>query len=481
MPAAGDARRYTVANYVMDSVSRLAALALGVLIGWRRPDLVAFRWLAVAGLLQGCVFPYSAPAVAHLPWLDFVSSLSQELSLGAIVFFAINYPDDKPVGWRAILKHFYPWYFGAQVAVALYYYSRLYSGIYEPATSWFFRVDVLVQPALFCGALVLAWRRARGEPRIRLQWILATLGTITIASLMGTLNAMAGFPLPAEVTGLILNVAVLAAIGGFFYAVMRRRIFDFGLAVNRTLVFAIVGAILLGVFQVANRVVSSFLHFDDENKTILLSAILAVAVYLSFGQLKRIVEKLVDRMFFSSWASREEELKRFVAEAKHATDAEALSALLVAAMDRFTGAAGSALYRRQEGGHYRRTMASFDGTPGAVGPNDEAVLAMLAHRKAWRIRESSSSMRAMLAVPMAHRGDLEGFVLLGPRDDREPYRADQIEQLESATHELGLDFHALRIHQLDAEVEAERRTAETLRAQLQTAMAMASRDRPLQG
>lgn len=471
VPARSTAPRFQVVNYVLDNVSRLAALVIGIVVGWRRSDLATYRWLAIAAIMQANGFPFSAPASAHLHGLDFLSSLSQELALAAMVFFAINYPDDRPVGWRAALKRWYPWYFGILVVMALYYYSGLYSGTYDPIARPLGLVNSFVLPILFVGSMLLAWYRAQGEPRIRLQWILATLGTIMVASLIGNVNAAAGSPLPAETTGLILNIAIFLAVLGFAYALMRRRIFDFGLAVNRTLVFAIVGAILLGIFQVANRLVSTFLHFEDESKTILLSAILAVAVYLSFTQLKKIVERLVDRLFFGAWAAREEDLNAFVAEAKHATDPQALSTLLVAALDRFTENAGAALYRRDDDGTFRRVLATLDGTPDEIGANDETVLAMLAHRKASRPREASAG-RAVLAVPMSHRSALEGFVLLGPRHDGEPYRADQVERLESALHEVGLDFYALRVDQLTGEVAAERRANETLRAQLATAAAM---------
>jgi hypothetical protein len=99
---------------------------------------------------------------------------------------------------------------------------------------------------------------------------------------------------------------------------------------------------------------------------------------------------------------------------------------------------------------------------------------MLAHRKASRLREDAAGP-AVLAVPMAHRSTLEGFALLGPRHDGEPYRADQVEQLEFALREIGLDFYALRVEQLTGEVAAERHRNETLRAQLATAAAMAPR------
>jgi hypothetical protein len=479
-PAASALPRHQVANYVTDIASRVLALVIGAMIGWRRPNLTTFRALAASGLLYAFAFPYSAPAGLHLAGLDLIASVAQELALGALVFFAMNYPDDKPIGLRATLKRYYPWLFGLQVAITLFFYVRLYDGFFEPAAAWFFRAYLVVLPALFFWAIVLAWRQSHGDSRVRLQWILATLGTIMSLNLIGTLNDLAGSPIPAPDMALVLNAAGLAAEAGFVYAILRRRIFDFGLAVNRTLVFGIVGAILLGVFQIAHGVVSEFLHFDDKNKTILLSAVLAVAVYLSFNQLKKIVEKVVDRIFFNSWAISEEDLKHFVAEAKHASDAEALSKLLVASVDRFTEGAGCAVFRRDDGDNYLRKEGTLASMPEKVSANDEAVLAMRAHDKAVRMRDSSSTLRAALALPMAHRGELFGFVLLGPRNDGEPYRTDQIDVLEFAAHEVGLDFYALKLEQLANQVAVERRNAETLRAQLQTAMAMA-KNAPLEG
>ena len=308
---------------------------------------------------------------------------------------------------------------------------------------------------------------------MRLQWILATVGTIMAVTLVGRLIFMAGFSVPTEDLNLVLNAAALAAEVGFVYAILRRRIFDFGLAVNRTLVFGIVGAILLGVFQIAHGIVSEFLHFDDKNRTVLLSAVLAVAVYLSFSQLKNVVEKIVDRVFFNDWAVSEDNSRCFVAEAKHATDAGALSRLLVAAIDRFTHGAGCALFRGQADGSYVRTESTLAGAPEQVSANDQAVLGMLAHGKSVVLRDASSAIRGEIALPMAHRGELFGFVLLGARHDREPYRPDQIEVLEFAAHEAGLDFYALDRESLVARIADERRTSETLRAQLDTAMALA--------
>src|SRR4029079_6836837 len=213
-----------------------------------------YRGLAAAGLTNAFLFPYSAPAEFHIAWLDFIASVSQEVGPAALVFFALNYPDDKPVGVRAVLKRWYPWLFGVLLAAEVSFYLRLYTGHYETAITWPTRLSPIVLAALFFWAILLAWRQSTGESRIRLQWILATVGTIMAVILIGALNFIAGNPVPPEVLGLFQNVAALAAEVGLTYAVLRRRIFDFGLAVNRTLVYAIVGAILLGVFQIAHGV-----------------------------------------------------------------------------------------------------------------------------------------------------------------------------------------------------------------------------------
>jgi hypothetical protein len=473
MPAARELPRHHLANYVLSWLTSLFGLLLGVTLGWRRADLTAFRGLSAAALLATIQFPYAAPASAHIGWLDFVSSVSHELPFAALVFFAINYPDDRPSGWRAALKRYYPWIFGLQVAALVLYYAQLYSGSFEPSTKWIFRSYEIVLPALFLVTIMATWRQAHGETKIRLQWILATLGVMAGAMLLAMTNRLAGTVIPAPDVDLILNVITFAAMLGLAYAIVRKRIFDFGLAVNRTLVIAIVGAILLGIFQVAHALVGRYLQFDDRNQALVLSAVLAIAVYLSFTYLKQYVEKFVDRVFFSSWAAREHDLKRFMKEAGHATDAEALGSLLIAAIDRFTQDAGCAAYRRVDGADWLRTEGTLLEVGERLDVNDPVVLALTAHDKALRIRPDT--LRAAWAFPMSQRGELVGFVVIGPLRNGDPYRPDQIEAIESAVHKVGFDFYALRIERLERELADERANVQILRAQVSTATMMALR------
>jgi hypothetical protein len=458
-----------IANYVMDNMLRLVALLVGAVIGWRRAGLVSFRGFAAAGLLAGTGYPHSAPAAAHWVWLDFFSSVAHDLWPAALLLFAIDYPDDKPVGPRAVLKRCYPWVLAVHVTVLLGFNLRLYAGFFEPGLHAALKTLLIGLSVLFFLGIVLGWRHARGESRARFRWIMVTLGSLVATTLVEPLMSLSGQRVAAESFKLAIPAAQLLAILGLVYAILRHRLFDFGVAINRTLVFAIVGAILLGAMQIANGIVSAFLHFEDNNRTILLGAILAVIVSLSFNQLKSLVERVVDRVFFSRWVASEGELRRFVDEALYVSDPNVLGRSLVTALDRFTGGAGCAVFRKTDGGYSREDGTLFN-APKTVDANHEVVLAMRSHRKGVCLGSSSSSLGRALALPMAQRGQLHGFVLVGSRSSGDPYRADEIEALGSAVHHVGKDFHALKIEALELEIEAQRASSALLRAQLSTAL-----------
>jgi hypothetical protein len=122
----------------------------------------------------------------------------------------------------------------------------------------------------------------------------------------------------------------------------------------------------------------------------------------------------------------------------------------------------------------RDTAATLVPVPERLDANDETVLALRAHEKALRLRDGIA-LRASLALPMAHRGELNGFVLVGPQHSGDAYRPDQVEALESAVHYVGLDFYALMIEDLQRQLAASQHAAATLTAQLETAYAIHGR------
>lgn len=469
--AAGSLPRYLMVNYILGALSVLLALVIGVVIGWRRTDLSALRALAVTALLAPLAFPYSAPEAIHLSWLDFMGSVSTVTFVGVIVFFALNYPDDRPTGWRAILKRGYPWFFGLHTIAALVFFGRLYAGYFEPVCWPLFRVAEALEPALFFGAILLAWRTARGESRVRFQWILATLGAMVGVFLLGNLNAWTGKPIPVEEFELLSNVTLIVAEIGFVYAIFRHQVFDFGFAINRALVYGIASAILLLAFFLLEKLAEHYLHVEGRGQNALLDGGIALGVFLFFHRVRHWVEHHLERLFFSKWHNNEKALRHFVKQAAHITRGDALMAALTVELDRFTGATGNATYRRTADGHFQRVAGTLDGVPEIVDANEAMVVALRTDRHPVRCDETLSKLPAVIALPMSHRAELDGFVLVGNKRSREIYRPDEIELLGFAATQVGLDVYALEAAAFESEAALLRASNQEMRRLVELALA----------
>ncbi len=117
----------------------------------------------------------------------------------------------------------------------------------------------------------------------------------------------------------------------------------------------------------------------------------------------------------------------------------------VAEIARFTGGAAVALYREIPGG-YASVAGETAGLPALLDADEPPLVAMRADRGIVRDAFASGA----LALPMIHRADVTGIVLLGPKPGGDPYRTDEEEQLTDAVRRIGLDLYALRVDELEA-------------------------------
>jgi hypothetical protein len=141
-------------------------------------------------------------------------------------------------------------------------------------------------------AQVASYRHSSGIRRLQLKWLLAGSATALIcvpaaASLSGT----RGLPgLAGGITGAVALLAIPACMG---VAIMRYRLFDIDRIISRTLAYAIVTGLLVGVYAgivlLATRVVSI------NEPVAVAGSTLAVAAL--FNPLRRRVQRAVDRRF----------------------------------------------------------------------------------------------------------------------------------------------------------------------------------------
>lgn len=416
----------------------------GLVIGLRQASVPTSRALALAFVWWSANLG-SSYALPHWPQvllgLLFEFALAPGWYLG--LWFAIHYPDEQPQGWRRALRRLLPVLLVALVAVQAVTVAaalgRLPFDIARSAqTAYIGTAGALMLVAFWDG-----WRRSSGALRQRFNWLLGSFSLLWAVSYLSFLTDILGSQ-SWNFVGHVSVLGSLAALLGLMYAVLRHRVLDMGLALNRSLVIAVVGAVLLGSFQFLQVVTGRLLHFDDPAKAGLLTAMLAVLVLLAYPKVKPRAEWLVDRLFFGDWVRREADLARFVDDARGYSDASALGEALVEAVDRFTGGAGAALYVRDADGSFAHRAGTPQLAPPMLDADEPLAVSLRAAHALARRDEVHSRLPAELALVLSRQRDLEAFVLVGRRDDGTLLREDEIAALRDALRRIGAEWQALR-------------------------------------
>jgi len=141
-------------------------------------------------------------------------------------------------------------------------------------------------------AQVASYRRSSGIRRLQLKWLLAGSATALVGiPLTIFLSGMRGLPgLAGGITGAIALLAIPVCMG---VAILRYRLFDIDRIISRTLAYAIVTGLLLGVYAgivlLATREVSINEPVAVAGSTLVVAAL--------FNPLRRRVQRAVDRRF----------------------------------------------------------------------------------------------------------------------------------------------------------------------------------------
>lgn len=249
----------------------------------------------------------------------------------------------------------------------------------------------------------------------------------------------------------------------FAYAILKDRILDIGFAVNRTLVYSLVSAILLGAFGLIEWGVDHFLKIEGREKNALIDAAIALGVFLTFHRVRDFVEKAVEALFFRAWQEKEARLRRYVTEAAFITDRDALLRSLCGALSNFAAGAETAIYLSEDGAGFQRAAGEIAGVPDQLGENDPALVTLRAERKPVDLHDSGTAIAAALVAPMTYGSEVRGFVLFGAKPEDADYRPDEKELIGWAVVQVGLDLHALEVTRLRQSVREANTRVEELR------------------
>jgi hypothetical protein len=290
---------------------------------------------------------------------------------------------------------------------------------------------------------ILAIDAARGSERTRAIWTLGSLlaffGIFAIAGEAQTLsNSYDSF----TAWNIVFNANYMVVPAVMAYAALSRRLVDVGFVLNRTIVVAIVSAIVVGVFAIFEWLLGNVVVGVSHATGMLANAALALTLGLSLNPIHKRVDAFIDGLFFRKRYRDEQALLDFSKEAAYVTEAGVLLDRTVATVRAHTDARGGAILLNENHG-YAATRSFGEGARMQVDENDPLILALKTWRKPLDPHRFESTISGALALPMLARGQLLGVLVLGERGSGEAYAPDDIEALAQVAHGVGTALELL--------------------------------------
>jgi hypothetical protein len=178
-------------------------------------------------------------------------------------------------------------------------------------------VDPLALPAFLCAAtaLVVRFRRSRGVEREQLKWIVSSLVLVGIG-----LGLTAGtFGILGEWTFFLAMFALAAMPVAVGMAMLRYRLYDIDVVINRALVYGALTAFLAGAYLVAVLLLGLVLNPLAGGSSLAIAAS-TLAVAALFRPARARAQELVDRRFFRHKYDAGQTLDRFAAHMRDQVD-----------------------------------------------------------------------------------------------------------------------------------------------------------------
>jgi hypothetical protein len=351
---------------VLSNLSQVAPfLPLGA-AGWliaRRQPRNPIGWLLLATtagtVLSSVCSPYTWLVYQlghHLPFgpvalLISMSYLSLYVTLPPVILL---FPDGKlgSPRWRWVLRA----YLVAVAALVVSVYAVVLCVIFahrirfdasggltaidSPAggTAWLSVVLHLSFPVLiafwlvFAGRVVVSWRRADGERRQQLKWLLSGSAVSLISGIIGVLSGVFDPHASAAVqaiTGFINEAGFIALAIGLGIAILKYRLYEIDRIISRTLSYAIVTGLLVGMYAGLVLLATHVLSV----KSPVAVAVATLAAAALFSSVRRRVQQAVDRRFNRARYDADRTVTAFAARLQDAVGLDGLRSDLIATVN----------------------------------------------------------------------------------------------------------------------------------------------------
>ncbi len=252
-------------------------------------------------------------------------------------------------------------------------------------------------------SLIVRFRRSTGVERQQIKWF-AFAGVVALACVAAMFS-------PLDYYRSVLGLGILAIPIAVGVAILRYRLYDIDLIINRTLVYAALTACVIGIYVLVVGYLGAVLQTGGN---LVISLVATGVVAVLFQPLRGRLQRTVNRLMYGE---RDEPYKVV-----------------------------SRLGERLEA-----TLAPDAVLPTIVGTIREALklpyaVIALPREGSFDVTASSGEpVNDTFRVPLTYQGETVGELLLGPRAPGEEFSAADRRLLEDLAHHAGVAVHGVRV------------------------------------
>jgi hypothetical protein len=210
-------------------------------------------------------------------------------------------------------------------------------------------------------SMVLRYRRSGGEVRQQIKWVAFVAAFSGITYLIAMLSQLAvlavseggvpRFPWWAEI---LFTLAVLGFAGvpvAIGFAVLRYRLYDIDIIINRTLVYGSLTATLVAIYFGGVATMQTLFHAftGQEQQSQLAVVVSTLAIAALFNPLRKRIQFFIDRRFYRRKYDARKTVEAFSARLRDETDLETLNRDLAGVIEETLQPAHVSLWLRSDG------------------------------------------------------------------------------------------------------------------------------------
>ena len=330
----------------LDIYSLILLISLAGLIFWRR----SYTWLgfllSLALVFFGTITALNVVALVRpYPSLNLPFLLLEFLASMLLVLLFYLFPDGRFVPrWTRLIVIALPG--GVLINLLLPIGGPLAQFVNAG-------LEILWLGSLLVGLFAQIYRYQRvstATQRQQTKWIMFGLIAVIISTLIW-LSLLELFPLQSSSTRLALKLSFGIAVLLYtifpisvVFSILRYRLWDIDILINRTLVYTLLTAVLVAVYFATVVLLQSLLRsmIGQESPLAIVASTLLIAAL--FTPLRRRLQELIDRRFYRSKYDAERMLARFAVSARDEVELEVLAAALINVVKESMQPAASSLW-----------------------------------------------------------------------------------------------------------------------------------------